>query len=471
MRPAARLFLLLMAASSAACRPPPSAPTHPRLRAKAGRIYDAGQVLYLRGMNLAGAAKRSPDHLVELDEATLEVLREAGVNAIRLLVFWNAISPEGPAEVDQPYLEGVASRVARLHAAGLRVILDLHQDLWGEPFSPHGAPAWACPEETSAGYRPQSPWWTNYGSEQVSGCFDHFWADTSLQDALAGAWAALAEVTCDDAVIGFDLLNEPWPGADLADPAFDREVLWPFYERVAARIDEVCPQRLYFLEPSLGVALGLVDPFEAPPPSHPLAGRLVAAPHFYPNEVHEPDGPGYDLDAAALDARLGRTIDPFVESGVPVWVGEWGGQTTQATFGAYVADLGHLLMARGVGFALWDFGRSEGGFLFLDASGRRKAAFDGLFALPSPTRLPGPGTLESDPAAGTVRVETTCAAGRELEIRLPADACACEAPSGALGPATATDRSGVLPAPRGSVALRCTGEGSAQVRCRCPRSP
>ncbi|MDF1564351.1 MAG: cellulase family glycosylhydrolase [Deltaproteobacteria bacterium] len=460
--------LLLLGA--AGCKPEAGPePGPPHLRVEAGTIYEGQSALYLRGLNFSGAAKSTPDHHLDFDEADLTRLHEGGVNSLRYLVFWNAVAPEAPDAFDAAYLAGVRERIERLEAAGLRVIVDLHQDLWGLPFNGHGAPEWACPAELKEGYTPVSPWWANYSARQVNACFDRFWLDGGLQDQLAAAWAAIAgEVCASPAVIGWDLLNEPWPGSEIANRTFDQEVLLPFYRRLAGAIDAACPGKLYFLEPSLGWELGLIDEFEPGGPGDLLEGRVVVAPHFYPTEVHEPDGAGYDGDAAALARRLDLTVQPFLEAGHAVWMGEWGGMTTQATFGSYVSDLGAELMSRGVGFAYWDYGAADGGFLFLDGAGERKAVFDGIYALPSPTRMPGPFRLTAEPAARAITVETTCVEGGVLEIRRPDPGCSCLADDLILGPLVAAQESGALPAAPYSLEAICSGEGSIQVACHCP---
>ena len=37
----------------------------------------------------------------------------------------------------------------------------------------------------TAGYEPTGAWWTNYTTPQVTGCFDIFWSDEALQQAIA----------------------------------------------------------------------------------------------------------------------------------------------------------------------------------------------------------------------------------------------------------------------------------------------
>ncbi len=56
-------------------------------------LTGAGEQLGMRGINLAGAAKSTEDHLFDLSEEVIAGLIEDGVDSVRLLVFWNAVQP------------------------------------------------------------------------------------------------------------------------------------------------------------------------------------------------------------------------------------------------------------------------------------------------------------------------------------------------------------------------------------------
>ncbi|HYY23139.1 MAG TPA: hypothetical protein VE780_14800, partial [Thermoleophilaceae bacterium] len=75
--------------------------------------------------------------------------------------------------------------------------------------------------------------------------FDRFWANSpgpggvGLQDRLAAAWRHVAaRFSSERRLVGYDLLNEPWPGSawptcahPLGCPPFDRGPLTMFYRR------------------------------------------------------------------------------------------------------------------------------------------------------------------------------------------------------------------------------------------------
>ena len=127
--------------------------------------------------------------------------------------------------------------------------LDFHQDLYNERFQGEGWPDWAVfddglPAEPKAGFP------ANYfGMPALIRAFDNFWANVDgpggigLQDRYAAAWRHVAGRFRDEPyMMGYDLLNEPWPGSPWATcannvgcPVFDTEVLQPFNERVIER--------------------------------------------------------------------------------------------------------------------------------------------------------------------------------------------------------------------------------------------
>jgi len=393
-----------------------------------------GHFIFLRGVNYTGQAKWAPGHLAEMTPADIERLVAYGTNSARLLTFWNAVAPEPGSAFDTAYIQAFADRAKMLDEAGFFMVIDMHQDLWGEPFATHGAPAWTCPDEIKQGYTQTSPWWANYLSDQVTGCFDNFYSDTTLQDALAAAWAEVARAVCPiERVIGFDILNEPWPGSRLTDETFDNKVLMPFYKRVIEAVETACPGRLFFAEPSAAFTFGFAKELRVP---REYEDRMVIAPHFYPSEVHEPETEGYKGPIEDLERRLLDSIGGYIEDGVPLWIGEFGGVTANPNFDSYMRDLHALLSKHWVPNAIWDYCR-VGNFCFLDDAGNLKTVFEDVYTVPVPTLLPSKATLAADWEAGTITSTFDCVAGRGMTVLLnrPTSTCAAD-PAGILGPFT-----------------------------------
>jgi len=137
-----------------------------------GAVRDAeGRTLVLRGVNL-GAVHRNAPYTDELVPADYERLRaEWGFSAIRFLITWAAVEPS-PGTYDDAYLDWVAERMAWADAAGLAVIVDMHQDVFGEGFGFAGAPRWACDASRYDAFVRQEPWSVNYAEPNVMACFD-----------------------------------------------------------------------------------------------------------------------------------------------------------------------------------------------------------------------------------------------------------------------------------------------------------
>ena len=422
-----------------------------------GFIFDHdGEVLLLKGINISGRAKYEADFLLHLGDDDIQVLLDSGINSVRLLTFWCAISPDAAHEFDEDYLNGLVENAQKLQDAGLYMVLDMHQDLWGQPFEKHGAPQWACPDELKEGYEPSSPWWVNYTKPQVKACFDNFYSSEDLTDAYAAALAKAAGALCHmDNLLGFDLFNEPYPGSSFGDAGFDNQVLLPVYLKVMDAVEQACPDRLFFLEPNISYQLGLSDPFVLP---EDMKDRIVFAPHFYPSEVHEPDGAGYDGDRAALEERFMRLVTPFSDDGVPVWLGEYGGVTTNPGFGQYVQDLHRIMWEHHVSSALWDYTWAAGGFGFLDENKERKPVFDAVFHGPTFTSLPGvPMSMSVDWEHGSITASFQCSEGKCVEVS-----------SGTRSICTSSDENilhGFSAGPGGTGGLCCKAQGQVTVSC------
>ena len=410
-----RFCIILVLATAPACGEAERAERG--YRVEDGVLVDSkGRALYLRSINAHPASKYHPDHIMPLTPDEVAIIKDSGFNSIRLLTHWEAIAPES-GMFDRDYLASYAAEVDKLTAAGLLVVADMHQDVWGDPFG-NGAPGWACPDELKEGYQPVSPWWMNYFEPQVEACFDLFWSDESLQDQFAAAWREVAGLICENpAVVGFDLINEPWPGTSLSDADFDDRVLYRFYRRVMDAIEEVCPTKAFFLEPSRGYDFGLIDPIDFNEADRP---RVVLAPHFYPPAVHEP-GREYDGDAAALKEAWLDLYQIYLDQGVPMWFGEFGGLIQNPGFDLYMQHITSIFYTHFTGSGLWAFSYGDEGFAFLDSGGERQEIFDQVCSVPTPVRVPSPpSAMVPDFDTPGLSLTFDCRRGRQLEVILPA---------------------------------------------------
>ena len=242
------------------------------IQVRGTEILDAnGKPLILRSINVGGGAKlpsvpdlRSDDDSflattdvsfvgrpLPLDEALTHFarIRSWGFNCIRLVMTWEAIAHGGPYAIDTDYLIYLDNLVKLAGEAGLRVVLDMHQDVWSRWSGGDGAPRWtfavagldvtrftdhgAAVLHSQADTYPHLVWATNHTKLAAATMFTLFWAgevyapeattitqdgqivtiQRFLQDAYTRAWVAVAQALGHhDNVVGYDLMNEPGLG-------------------------------------------------------------------------------------------------------------------------------------------------------------------------------------------------------------------------------------------------------------------
>lgn len=394
-----------------------------RLIAVSGRQFldGQGQPLLLHGINIINKSK-AEGYTARIERADFAAIHGWGMNCVRLGILWDGLEPQ-PGQFDEGYLDRIARIVAWAKAEGLYVLLDMHQDLFSVKFS-DGAPAWATLDEGQP-YQPTTVWSdAYYTSPAVQAALDHFWANhpgpdgIGLQDHYARAWQHLAERFKDEpAVLGFDLMNEPFPGRDamrtqqsaltalasrlgprlgitppqlfalMGTPAgrrqitewmgniddframlaasapimqgFERDRLMPMYTRVSRAIRQVDARHIIFLEPAMSANLGI--------PSA-LAPLVDAQERRDPQQAYAPHGYDIVTDTALLglnsDARIELIFSQHEQTArrldMPMLVGEWGAyyeNPAAAQAAAFVVQQFDIL---GCGDIYWAYRRSFG---------------------------------------------------------------------------------------------------------------
>lgn len=259
---------------------------------------EKGRALIFHGCNFDGSAKGDSGlpNLIESD--AIELGDVWGFNFARYLIFWARIEPEAGVYDDQ-YLDDVETRLDWLHAAGMKIVLDMHQDLWG-PFisddwgGSDGAPEWA----TILDNRPHIPfgdwlggWAYNYLSPAVIRAFDNFWdysGHPELQDHYANMWVHVVERFKDHpAILGYDPMNEPWQGSDLLHyRQFDETKYTEFNQRMIDAIRGADTDGWIFYEPcAFGPNQGLPSFLQELNDSRQGDNRLAYFPHLYPAQI------------------------------------------------------------------------------------------------------------------------------------------------------------------------------------------
>ncbi|GAB2826764.1 hypothetical protein GCM10022221_26070 [Actinocorallia aurea] len=391
-------------------------------------ITDAqGRALILHGLNTASSAKGAGGlPWIGRDDVVREA-RELGTNSVRYLIQWKNVEPE-PGLYDEAYLDAVAERVGWYREQGMHVILDMHQDIYGPAAcdgAGNGAPAWATVTD-GLGCTPQDPWVLTYLQPAVVRAYDHLWNNRGTHPELARHYAAMwrhvAERFADDpAVLGYDLMNEPFGGTRHFG-FFEGPVLTPFYQRIVEAIREVDPDGWIFVEPeSVNANQGAPSSLGAVTDPRPGPPRIVLAPHFYPGGV---DLGGSYEGAAKLLVRaqfaLWKRNMPAAARrlNTPMWLGEVGGMGPDAPGAAdFTRDWLAMADDLGIGWAYWSNDPGSAGVV--DGEGK-PTLFAGLLARPYARAIAGtPTGMSSSDGALTVSWRTKAGVTGPTEIWFP----------------------------------------------------
>ena len=354
----------------------------------------------MRGVNLSGDQKAAP----YLDDKTAadfaRVRTEWGFDAIRFVMTWAAVEPTQGA-YDDAYLDRVAERLAWARDAGLVVVLDMHEDIYGEGFGFDGAPRWTCDEAHYAAFVPQTPWYLSATDPNVVACVDDFFTRDERRAQFTAAWRHVAErFAAEPAVIGFDVLNEPnWGSYPIF--TFERDRLAPFYAQIVPVVREVAPQWVAFLEPSASRNLGIMS--SLPAAAFP---DVMYAPHSY--DATAEGGGGFDpshrqtiLDNVADLAYEARQLD------AGLWIGEYGGVAANPGIVDYMTAQYDAAGAVAASTMYWSYDRGDG-YSLLDTNGDEKPELLGVLVRPYPERVAGsPGAYAFDAASATFTMTYT----------------------------------------------------------------
>ena len=199
----------------------------------AGSPTPSGRVVILHGVNMVYkvGSYRPADAGFGADDARF--LRRHGFNTVRLGIIYKGLEPKPPA-AGEPSTGAATCAASRAPSrcspsSGIFSLLDFHQDLYNERFQGEGWPDWqviddGVPAEPAAGFPGQlhrqrraatAPSTTSGRTGQVEGAASR--TPTPTPGAGRGARSATARTS-----LGYDLLNEPWPGSAFsADNCFN----------------------------------------------------------------------------------------------------------------------------------------------------------------------------------------------------------------------------------------------------------
>lgn len=338
---------------------------------------EQGRALILHGINSSSSAKDpATGHLPWVTEADVQQeTLEWGFNFVRLLIFWDGIEPERGV-YDEAYLDAVEERVRWYTDNGAHVMLDMHQDVWGNAVGGNGAPEWATETGLTPGFSidfPGMPWWVKNIDPNVIGAYMNFWRyreHRHLQDHYIAAWQKVAQRFKDNpGVIAYDLMNEPHPGDLTRAIGFTFEPTWliGLYDRLIPAIRAVDNDKWIAFEPqSMAVNFGLRSRLPFVNDARHGDRKLAYAPHMYPFFLHE--GVAYNLtdQAQMRDWNRNRTAELNLQQ-APLIVGEFGGSDSTPGFDQYLQDTLAMYDTMGASWAWWS--NDPGSWGLIDGDG------------------------------------------------------------------------------------------------------
>jgi hypothetical protein len=324
----------------------------PRVAESRGTHYIAdgkGRQLLLRGIN-SNALVQYPDFFqqtVPLRRTDIKEMAALGFNFLRLPINWSLLEPE-PGAYSRSYLRRIERIVRWAESEAMWVLVDFHQDRYNRNLRPgdeaDGAPDWAT---LTDGQPCEEAFFTSPCSIAA---YDNFWNNTvvagePLQTHYLAAMRKVSRALRDHPrLLGLELMNEPTFGST-GPPRFEREQLWPFYNRMIDGLRRDGERRMIWFGPNILRDVIDVDPGQ--PETFSDDGNLVYAPHIYTGVFN--DG-GLDR----LRASYAAAAQEAAAYGAP-WVdAEWGTGADPAGEERLVANLDlqdeHLA---GSGFWMW----------------------------------------------------------------------------------------------------------------------
>lgn len=233
------------------------------------------------------------DLLRSLNQNDMAKLQGWGMNVVRLGVFWSAVMPSKD-QVNITYLSEIRNLITSLASFNISTIVDAHQDVLNSFMCGEGMPNWAFFEALdNVGFNYTDP-------SQAFPKPQHFELDRnedgtpSYQDCLKNeffsyyltwqneaAWSALYHnlpttqlfgdyweavviaLKGTPGLLGYELINEPWPAEDPVKIAFsDSKNLLDFYTHLSERIRQVDDSTIIFFEPlTVDTYLEVVHPY------------------------------------------------------------------------------------------------------------------------------------------------------------------------------------------------------------------
>lgn len=289
-----------------------------------------GRVVIVHGVNMIN--KMPPYYSPKaagFTDGDAQLLAANGLNVVRVGVIYSAVEPE-PGVYDEAYLDSIRETVEMLARYGISSLIDFHQDGWGPEFSCEGFPKWAT--NTSGNAFPGGPFPGLLADKAVMSAFGNFWSNVplgegkpGLQDYFTAAWVhAVQKLKDAPGIIGWELLNEPWPGTLLEQTAEDmHEALRAFTINLIQAIRGVDQDHIIWYEPwvlfdwGIPTLMGTIEDTIDPPRLGFAFHNYITTPGLYDlgwnNAIHYSGKTGVALLATEFGADISTPETPAAD--------------------------------------------------------------------------------------------------------------------------------------------------------------
>ncbi|MDP3274716.1 MAG: cellulase family glycosylhydrolase [Deltaproteobacteria bacterium] len=345
------------------------------LSTRCQHMVDAqGRVVVLRGVNarvqgvfdVTFSDGRAPLQAIPaFEDSDAQRMRQLGLNVLRLPINWSGVEPsdQSPPSYNEEYLAKVQATIQIAARAGLRVLVDFHQDAYSKEIGEDGAPLWAispAPDMLLSGPLTVDELTRRRTSGQVIRAFETFFGDMPRGAVLRQRFAQMASMVArrlraETSIIGYEIYNEPLA----SDEQCER-----LHLEVGAAIRREDPEALLFFEPP--AVRNLLDQANLPSAPFALPGA-VYSPHIYTLALTGNEPARENFTRASLRLSHAAAFREARAWGTPTFVTEWGYGPNATRVGDYVEAQQDLHDEFGASAAIWLWKeRSQGSWGLFD---------------------------------------------------------------------------------------------------------
>lgn len=328
-----------------------------------------GSPVVLRGFNVAIVGEPVYSQAVSL-----------GANFVRIYVPWSQIQPKGPNSWDTVELQRLDQEVAYFQQNRINVLIDFHQFHWSpyyakaecKPGAPQckgsGVPSWFYTDhprfssDRSGEARAKAAFWTTESRQSL-------YAYSRFAEMMATRYGHYPNV------VGYEIFNEPHPGA-LQDGTAATNTMLRWQAQIYHVLHAVDPRRTMFVMCDGGgegigtaslapfgklnhLALDFHDYFNGVPGT----GFDATGDRWLPSwpATHNQNGQPYLGTEAAQQAVLDVPLRRTAGWNIPLLVGEWGiHQDGGSNWAVYQQQMLDAFQGPGISWTRWNLGVGDG---------------------------------------------------------------------------------------------------------------